>query len=155
MNSDGLWGLLITGSLYVADETAPVGRKKIVFQRTHPDFGNLPRPGPMGMQRRAHVIPYDPKTPYQLALRARFAAATAAWQAADESIRETYRTAACGLRHTGFNEWVSEWCAAHVLNPADYSGSGQYLRPFNQWIIGGAPFPMTFIAAGTVTLNLA
>lgn len=125
MPEDRTWNLFITGSLFEPHPTEPGARVRVVYQRVGRKFGNIHTPGGKAQQKRAHVIPYDPRTPYQIALRARFAAATAAWHAADEPTRQDYRDRAAHLTHTGFNQFVSDWTRAHPLNPADFSAVDQ------------------------------
>ena len=155
MPEDRTWNLFITGSLFEPHPTDPGARVRVVYQRVGKKYGNINTPGGKAQQRRRHVIPYDPRKPYQLALRARFRDATAAWHAADESTRQDYRDRAAHLPHTGFNQFVSDWTRAHPLNPADYAINEQTFAVAGALAIhpNGAP-----IGATTTTktrLNLA
>jgi hypothetical protein len=107
------------GALTEPDPDAPDGRTRIVYQRCAPGTGNVPGVPGRRLQRRAYHIPADPRTPMQLALRARFAAATAAWQALDPYDRQDWRDRASSRGPTGYMLFVSAYCRAH---PVDLDG---------------------------------
>jgi hypothetical protein len=65
-----------------------------VYQRTYPGLGNIPGDPTRSRQRRRHVVPADPRTPAQLAQRARLAAASAAWRDLPDHDRQLWIAAA-------------------------------------------------------------
>jgi len=147
--------LLLVGSLYEPDPESPSGRRRVVFQRTGKKYGNIATPYPHGHQKRAHVIPYDPRTPHQQALRARIAAATAAWHTLTEPERQEYRDQARTLGHTGFNEWISQYCKAHPINPDDYATTDQLVFPAADLSIQGQPASLAPRSSNKTRINLA
>lgn len=155
MATDPAWQLFVTGSLYIPDPTAPGGRRRVVFQRTGAKYGNLKPKGGRGHQQRAHVIPYDPKTAHQQALRARIADATAGWHALTENQRQTYRDRAAPLPYTGFNLWIKEWCQTHFIDPADYATTPQQIATTSQLRLLGNPANLAAAHTTKTTLNLA
>lgn len=54
--------------------------EKVVYQKVAPGLGNLLGDGTYNHQRRRWVIPADPRTPAQLARRAKFALAVLTWR---------------------------------------------------------------------------
>jgi len=78
-----------------------------VYQRTHPDHGNVRQVGSYGLQLRRHVIPYDPKTPAQIARRATFRDAVQSWQALDHATKEQWKRAARSSQRSGYNHFIS------------------------------------------------
>jgi hypothetical protein len=70
------------------------------------------------LQRRAHVMPPDPRTHLQLLNRARFAAAVAGWKVLTSVQRDEYnrRGNARSDRIEGLNVFIREFIAAHELH---------------------------------------
>lgn len=101
--------LLITGTLQEPDPDHPGQTVRVVYQRVAPGLGNIADHPAGALQRRAHVIPYDPKTPAQVARRQRFAAAVAAWRALDPENRSDWTAAARSRNITPFNAFVSAY----------------------------------------------
>lgn len=128
MPADSPWSLVLAGALYEADATAPGGRRRVVYQGVAPGMGNLAGSPDRSRQKRAHVIPADPRTPYQRALRQRMADATAAWHLLTAPQRAEWRARASSAHCTGFNLHVRDWCRAHPLNPADYPADPQEIH---------------------------
>lgn len=95
------------GTLTEPDPQNPAQSVKVVYQTTAPGAGNISNGGKFDRQRRAHVIPKDPKTPAQLQRRARMAAAVAAWKLATPEDRSAYAEAARIRRITVCNAFIS------------------------------------------------
>lgn len=93
--------------------TGKVG--ELVYQRVKKGRGNIPMAGPRDLQLRAHAPQTDARTPEQLRVRARLAAATAAYQALTPEQRAEYLKLAQGSKQTGYNRFVAEYCRAHPL----------------------------------------
>jgi hypothetical protein len=106
------------GLLTELDPDAPGGIVRVVYQRTGRGLGNVPGVPGRVLQRRAHVIPADPRTPLQLLLRARIRAATAAWQELTEPERDDWRALARSRGPTGYMLFVAAYCADHPIDPA-------------------------------------
>lgn len=94
--------------------TGKVG--EVVYQRVKKGRGNIATAGPQDLQLRAHVPQTDARTPAQLQVRARLAAATAAYQALTEEQRADLRKQTRGSKQTGFNRFVADFCSAHALS---------------------------------------
>lgn len=88
----------------------------LVYQRVKKGRGNIPTNGPHDLQLRAHVPQTDARTPEQLRVRARLAAATAAYQALTVQEREELRKQTQGSKQTGFNRFVRDFCRAHEVS---------------------------------------
>jgi hypothetical protein len=70
------------------------------------------------LQRRRHVMPFDPKTHLQLLNRSRFAAAVRGWNVLTTEQRAEYnrRGNARSDRIEGLNVWIHEFVKAHDLS---------------------------------------
>lgn len=79
-----------------------------VIQRVRPGLGNIENGGAWDLQDRARVAPTVPPSPAQLARRARFAAAVAAWHALTPAERAAYNERASKRAIAGFNLYLSE-----------------------------------------------
>lgn len=112
-----LWTLTLTGTLRLTEPGTPDPPQRVVQQRVRAGLGNLDGVRARNIQRRAHVIPYDPRTPIQLALRARIADAVAAWQALDPAARAPWAARGAPRHITGYMAYVSAWCADHPIAP--------------------------------------
>lgn len=88
----------------------------LVYQRVKKGRGNIPTSGPKDIQLRAHVPQTDARTPAQLQVRARLAAATAAYQALSAEQREMWKRQGKGARQTGYNLFVRDFCAVHQIS---------------------------------------
>lgn len=99
------------GVLTVQDQAGrPV---KIVIKLAKKGYGN----GRIVGDRQYQVCRYvatinDRKSPAQLARRARFQAAVAAWQALPADERQRQHEAAKAEGRTGWNRFISQWLAA-------------------------------------------
>lgn len=110
--------ILPTGTITEVDQQTLV-ETKIVYQRVNPLLGNRGRRGDYAIQRRAHVIPFDPQTGPQLTRRSLFNAAIIAWQSMSPEERAAYEPLA-NLRHiSAYNQFISEY----MLNPPAQPGS--------------------------------
>lgn len=78
-----------------------------VYQRTAPGKGNVPADQTNTLQLRRYVIPTDPRTPAQIARRAAFANAVAAWQATTPENRALWRIQGKARNLSGFNAYLS------------------------------------------------
>lgn len=87
-----------------------------VYQRAKKGRGNIPTHGPYDLQLRAHVPQTDARTPAQLRVRARIAAATRAYKMLSATEREALRKQTKNQRQTAFNLFVHEFCASHPLS---------------------------------------
>jgi hypothetical protein len=99
-----------------AHELSLVVRGKVggmVYQRVRKGLGNIPTVGKWDLQLREAGSPIDRRSVYQLRLRARLAAATAAYKALDPAEREAWRLKAEGQRKTGYNLFIRAFCEAH------------------------------------------
>jgi hypothetical protein len=102
-------GLRLAGILWVAAADPAQPPIKKVAQRVGLGLGNVPGDPARRQQIRAHVIPLDPKTPAQLARRAHFAAAMAAWASLDPSQRAAWNADARPLKISGVNLYVRKF----------------------------------------------
>jgi hypothetical protein len=91
-----------------------------VFQKSIPPPWATWYPRVPSLQRRRHVIPFDPRTMPQLRCRARWAAGHAAWQNLTPAEWANYNDA--GKRKdpeiTGLMFFMKEWCTLHT--PEEY-----------------------------------
>lgn len=88
----------------------------LVYQRVKKGRGNIPTAGPRDLQLRAHAPQTDARTPAQLQVRARLAAATVAYQSLPADQREMWARKSKGARQTGYNLFVRDFCAVHPLS---------------------------------------
>jgi len=105
------------GLLTELDPDAPGGVVRVVYQRTGRGLGNVAGVPGRVLQRRAYVIPADPRTPLQRLLRQRIADACSAWQDLTEPEREEWRALARSRGPTGYMLFVRDYCAAHPIDP--------------------------------------
>jgi hypothetical protein len=89
---------------------------QVVYQRVKKGRGNIPTSGPQDLQLRAHVPQTDARTPAQLQVRARLAAATAAYQVLPADQRAALQKQTQGKHQTGFNLFVQQFCRNHELS---------------------------------------
>jgi hypothetical protein len=82
--------LSIKGTLTFEPADPPRTLGKYVYQRVQPGLGNVASDPSKSLQLRAHTIPTDPQTAPQLARRAVFSNAVAAWQALSEAEKNSY-----------------------------------------------------------------
>jgi hypothetical protein len=70
------------------------------------------------LQRKRHVIPFDPRTHLQLLNRARFAAAVRKWHTLTHDVKAEYNRRGNRKpdRIEGLNLWIREFVAAHDLS---------------------------------------
>lgn len=99
--------LLPTGTITEIDPSTGLPIKK-VYQRVHKEFGNIQTPGARGLQRRAHVIPADPRTAAQLTQRSKLATAVVAWQALSDVVKDQWRKKAERTGLTGYQYFVGQ-----------------------------------------------
>lgn len=78
-----------------------------VYQRTAPGKGNISNGGRFDLQNRAHVAHANPNTPAQQAVRAKFRAGVAAWQAMPSEDKTYWKIEAHKIGLSGFNLFVS------------------------------------------------
>jgi hypothetical protein len=97
----------IRGILTECTATTPQTCETVVYQATAPGLGNISNGGRFDRQRRRWVIPHDPRTPAQLARRARFASGVAAWQAMDTTARQAWHWLGEQRRISSFNAFLS------------------------------------------------
>jgi len=86
--------------------TGKIGNR--VYQRVRAGLGNVPGDPTRSLQNRAYVIPTPCATPAQLARRARFATAVAAWHTLAPEEKAAYNTRAARSGRAGFNLYISE-----------------------------------------------
>ncbi len=99
----------IRGTLQEPDPANPAQSVKVVYQKVAPGAGNISNGGAFDRQRRAHVVPTDPKTPAQVARRTKMAAAVEAWHNASPENRRAYAEAAKVRRISIFNAFISHF----------------------------------------------
>lgn len=87
----------------------------VVYQRVRKGKGNIRTAGHYDLQVRALGTHTDRRSPAQLALRARLAAATAAYKALPPADRATWKTRARKLKATGYNLFVRDYCEQHPI----------------------------------------
>jgi len=80
--------------------------KKMVYQRVQKGYGNRGDRENVGLQRRVHVIPVDPKTEPQITQRGKMSSAVAAWKLLTEEDKQSYRKKAEGSELTGYKLFV-------------------------------------------------
>jgi len=70
------------------------------------------------LQRRRHVMPFDPRTHLQLLNRARFAAAVRHWKTLTNDVKAEYnrRGNARSNRIEGLNVWIQQFIREHDLS---------------------------------------
>lgn len=98
---------LPTGKIVQPDPDFGILRLR-VYQRVKAGQGNLGVRGSVGLQEREHVIPFDPKTPAQMAQRNKLAMAVAAWLALVEPEKRAYRLLANDKGMTGYQYYVGQ-----------------------------------------------
>ena len=91
-----------------------------VFQLAIPPPWSPQAGEPKQLQRRRHVIPFDPRTMPQLRCRARWAAGVAAWHMLSTVDRHDWSHCekAKYLRIPGLSLFMREWCKLH--RPEEY-----------------------------------
>lgn len=99
-------------ALRIAGKADEDGRT-VVYQKVAKGYGSLDLPGRDDLQRRAYVVPTDYRTEAQLAQRARFSNATAAWRELGEEDQQQWRNLAQGQHRSGFNLFVRHWLRTH------------------------------------------
>ena len=99
----------IRGKLTEVTPGDPPTTTTVVYQRVAQGLGNISNGGRYDRQRRAHVIPTDPRTPAQLALRAKFADAVAAWNALTPAEKRAWRLIGEGLNLPGYQAFISDF----------------------------------------------
>ena len=114
MAKNPLPGLLATHTVWVPQPDPNAPPVRMVMQRTGAGFGNVEGIPGQKLQLRAHIIPYDPKTPAQLARRALFAAAQAAWYALTPAERATWTADADAYALTGRQYFTRRYMASHA-----------------------------------------
>ena len=97
--------LLPTGKIR-AIKTGEAAPGNWVYQRTHPDYGNLGRRGKYGLQIRQRVIPADPKTALQLQKRNKFKLAVIEWQALNDEQKAAWNRAARSAQRGGYHHFL-------------------------------------------------
>ena len=112
----------------------------IVYQRVRKGRGNIETDGHHDLQIRVKGGFTDARTTAQLQGRARIAAATAAYKALTPAERETWRLAAKGIRGTGYNLFVRDFCQTHPLSdlPPIPDGGNPAIQPLAD-LDGGSP----------------
>lgn len=80
-----------------------------VYQRTTPGWGNIPTDPRKSLQLRAYVIPADPRTPGQLAQRAKMRDGVAAWHALTPEQRQAWRSAGQAKALPPYNAFLSAY----------------------------------------------
>jgi hypothetical protein len=103
----------IAGTLWLPDPDHPGRQIRKVAQLTAYGKGNVPGSPHRRQQIRAHVIPYDPATPAQLACRARFADAMNAWHTTDDTTQRDWTNRAKRLKIGGMHLFIRKWIATH------------------------------------------
>lgn len=91
-----------------------------VFQRTIPWISHYEHGTEKILQRRRHVVPFDPKTHLQLLNRARFAAAVRSWKLLTPADQAEYNRQgnAKHNRIEGLNLWIRRFIQEH--NPSEF-----------------------------------
>ncbi len=98
--------LLPTGSI---NEIDPItgGIVRVVYQRVHIDYANIGIIGEYGLQRRKHVVPFDPKTSQQVFQRSKMRLAVIAWQALSAEDKNVWQDKGIDAPLTGYQLYVS------------------------------------------------
>jgi len=89
-----------------------------VYQLTRGWINHFQHAAEKMLQRRRHVMPFDPRTHLQLLNRARFAAAVRRWNTLTNDVKAEYnrRGNAKSNRIEGLNLWIREFISAHDLH---------------------------------------
>jgi len=99
--------LLPTGSINEVDAiTGNIVR--VVYQRVNIDLGNRGVVGQYGLQRRRHVIPFDPKTNPQILQRSKMNLAVTAWQSLSIKDKKVWQEKGIEARLTGYQLYMSD-----------------------------------------------
>lgn len=104
--------LTISGTLSFCPTNPPRPCGKYVYQRVRAGLGNVAGVPLNNLQLRAHVIPYDPMTPAQLACRQRMRDAVAGWHLLTPEQKAQWRSAANLTMISPFNAYISAYLRA-------------------------------------------
>lgn len=83
--------------------------EKVVYQGTAPGAGNISHGGQFDRQRRAYVIPTDPRTPAQVTRRSYFADAVASWQSLSPDAKDAWKQAGKSRNLPGYSAFLSAY----------------------------------------------
>lgn len=100
------------GSLNFCPAAPPRPCGRYVYQLTAYGKGNVPDDPTGRLQLRRWVMPADPRTPAQVAHRAAFAAAVAAWQSMPQEARDSWRIPGKARNLPAYNAFLSAYLAA-------------------------------------------
>ncbi len=95
-----------SGSINEFDETTG-NTNRVVYQYVDKRFANAGVLGDKGLQRRLHVIPFDPKTPEQVNQRNKMAIAVSAWQSLSQEDKNVWQKRGINAPLTGYQLFIS------------------------------------------------
>jgi hypothetical protein len=95
--------------------TLRIGTGKVVYQKTFDYLNNRRTFGGKPIQIRAHVIPFDPKTPAQISQRSKLAQAVAEWHTATPEQRQQYAYKARSKKISVYMAFIGE--TMRKINP--------------------------------------
>ena len=122
-----------------------------VYQLTRGWINHYEHAKELMLQRRRHVMPFDPRTHLQLLCRCRFAAAVAGWHllTSDEKREYNRRGNARFNRIEGLNVWIRQFVQEHELNEYQLEATlrqAQATIPFQPYpLIGLSPITAEII----------
>jgi hypothetical protein len=102
-----LFGIDIRGKVYHCTLDEPPDCRVWVYQGVRAGLGNLPEYPRLNVQRRRWVMPNDPKTGPQLAVRLLFKISVDNWQHLSSPSKKLWRTLGHAKNMSGFNAYMS------------------------------------------------
>lgn len=104
----------VRGKLYFDPDGPDRGPGHYVYQRTRPGWGNIPEDKSGRLQLRRWVMPADPRTPAQLAQRARMTAGVAEWHALTPEARAAWKATGKARGIPAYNAFLSAYMRDNI-----------------------------------------
>jgi len=99
----------IRGTLSITTSGVSPVTSKVVFQKCHPDSATHFVGNHSPRMMRAHVIPFDPKSPAQMMQRNKMRLAVAAWHILPNEARYGWQEEGKMRSISGFNAFISDY----------------------------------------------
>jgi hypothetical protein len=130
-------GLRVLGKLTFEPTDPPRPAGQYVLQRVKAGHGNVASDPTGTLQVRAYVTGTNPRTPAQLALRARVRAGNVAWHALTDAEKAEWKPEGEARRITGYNAFISAFLRGLLSGPA-FSGlaHGMLRGPVARALVG-------------------
>jgi hypothetical protein len=109
--------LQVLGKLTFEPTDPPRPPGAYVLQRVAPGRGNVAADPTGSLQVRRYVLGTNPRTPAQLALRARVRQGNVAWHALTPTEKADWTPKGAGRRITGYNAFISAWLLGLLSGP--------------------------------------